>query len=283
MAAIDDAVRLAYAFDKLRAPVLHAAISEWQPPAGSRGLDAGCGTGLPALLLAEAVGPAGHVTGLDLSSQALAAAKGIVEQAGLSERISFKVGDVRQLPFDDDSFDWAWSMDCVGYAPLEPLPLVRELVRVVRPGGQVAILAWSSEQLLPGYPLLEARLRATTAGLAPFVEGKAPGDHFLRALGWFRAAGLEECRARTFVGDTHAPLSDEHRAALTALFDMRWPDVEPELDPDLRADYRRLCQWESPAFAVNDPDYYAFFTYSMFEGRVAVLDGGLRPGQSPSG
>ena len=36
--------------------------------------------------------------------------------------------------------------------------------------GRVAILAWSSEQLLPGYPLLEARLRATTAGLAALDE-----------------------------------------------------------------------------------------------------------------
>ena len=65
-----------------------------------------------------------------------------------------KEGSVTELPFDDDTFVWAGSMDCVGYLPLEPAPLLSELARVVRPGGRVAILAWSSEKLLPGYPLL---------------------------------------------------------------------------------------------------------------------------------
>lgn len=160
------------------------------------------------MLLAETVGPAGHITGLDLSPEILVYAKDMVNKAGLSERISFREGDVNKLPFDDDTFDWVWSVDCVGYAPIEPLPLVEELARVVKPGGRVAILAWSYEKILPGYPLLEARLNATSAGIAPFVQGKKPESHFLRAQGWFRDAGLEECKAQTFAGDAHAPLAD---------------------------------------------------------------------------
>jgi len=263
----------------LREPVLCSAIEALQLPSGSRGLDAGCGIGLPALLLAEAVGPAGHVTGLDLSPEFLVHAEEIVEQAGLSEQITFQEGDVNKLPFDDDTFDWAWSVDCVGYAPLEPLPLVKELARVVKPGGSVAILAWSSEKLLPGYPLLEARLNATSAGIAPFARGKRPELHFLRALGWFHDAGLEEPTARTFAGDAHAPLSDDIRSALIALFEMRWPGAESELaqeNADTKhpaAEYRRLCLPESPDFILNHPDYYAFFTYSMFYGQVAKIAG----------
>jgi demethylmenaquinone methyltransferase/2-methoxy-6-polyprenyl-1,4-benzoquinol methylase len=227
------------------------------------------------LLLAEAVGAAGHVTGLDLSPEILDYAKDMVEKAGMSERITFREGDVNKLPFDDDTFDWAWSVDCVGYMPVEPVPLVKELVRVVEPGGGVAILAWSSEKLLPGHPELEARLSATTAGIAPFVKGKKPESHFLRALGWLRDAGLEERAARTFAGDAHAPLTDDLRSALTALFQMRWPGVEPELRQedadgnDLWAEYQRLCLPESPDFILDHPDYYAFFTYSMFQGKVA--------------
>ncbi|MGD9047303.1 MAG: class I SAM-dependent methyltransferase, partial [Anaerolineae bacterium] len=196
--------------------------------------------------MAEAVGPAGHITGLDLSSELLAYAEDVVKKAGLSERISFREGDVNDLPFDDDVFDWAWSVDLVGYAPIEPLPLVQELARVVRPGGSVAILAWSSEHLLPGYPVLEAKLKGTTAGIAPFVKGMEPESHFLRALGWFRDAGLKERTARTFAGDAQAPLTDDVRSALTALFEMRWPGVDSELrkeDVDgerLWAGYRRL-------------------------------------------
>ena len=266
---MDNYVRMANVFDCLREPVLRSAIQTLQLPLGSQGLDAGCGNGLQALLLAEAVGPAGHITGLDLSPEFLAYAKDVVKKAGLSERISFREGDVNQLPFDEDTFDWAWSVDCVGYAPIEPLPLVNELTRVVKHGGTVAILAWSSEQLLTGHPLLEARLNATSAGIAPFVRGKKPESHFLRALGWFRDAGLDERTARTFVGDAHAPLTSDLRSALAALFEMRWPGAESELSRDDRAEYQRLCLPESPDFVPDCPDYYAFFTYSMFHGKVA--------------
>lgn len=249
-------------------PLISKAIKALRLPLASQGLDAGCGIGLQSLQMAEAVGPVGHITGLDISPEFLAYARDIVEQAGLSRSISFQEGDVRQLPFDNHSFDWAWSADCVGYAPLEPLPLVKELVRVVKPGGMVAILAWSSQMLLPGYPILEAHLNATSAGIAPFFEGKPPEMHFLRALGWFREAGLGKPVSFTFSGQAYAPLTDNLRRALIALFEMRWPGVEAELKPEDRTEYQRLCLSKSPDFILNHPDYYAFFTYSMFCGMV---------------
>lgn len=268
MTAIDDYVQISYDSNLLREPVLRSAIQDLQLPKGSRGLDAGCGIGLQALLLAEAVGPKGHITGLDLSPEFLDIAKKLVAEAGYTKRISFREGDVKELPFDDNTFDWAWSVDCVGYAPIEPLPLVKELGRVVRPGGTVAILAWSSENLLPGHPILEARLRATSAGIAPFVKGKNPELHFTRALGWFRDAGIEKCKARTFVGDAHAPLDNDLRQAFTALLQMRWPEVESELTQENWTEYQHLCLPESSDFILDHPDYYAFFTYSLFHGKV---------------
>ena len=246
-----------------------SAIQALRLPAGSQGLDAGCGIGLQALLLAEEIGSGGHVTGLDVSPAFLNRGREIVEKAGLSERISFHEGDVTKLPFDDDTFDWIWSSNCAGYGPFEPFSLLKELARVVKPCGTVAILVWSSQQLLPGYPLLEARLNATTSGIAPFVKGKRPELHFLRALGWYREAGLEEPAAQTFVDDVHAPLGDDIRSALVALFQMRWPGAQSELTQEDWAEYQRLCQPESPDFVLNLPDYYAFFTCSMFHGKVA--------------
>jgi ubiquinone/menaquinone biosynthesis C-methylase UbiE len=269
MTDIEHFVQMAHLFNHLRGPILRSAIQALKLPSGSQGLDAGCGVGLQAMLLAETVGPAGHITGLDLSPEFIDYAKDLVAKASLSERVSLRKGNVSQLPFDDDTFDWAWSMDCVGYAPMEPLPLIKELTRVVRPGGSVAILAWSSERILPGYPLIEARLSATSAGIAPFVKGKKPEAHFSRALGWFREAGLDECTARSFASDAHAPLTDDLRNTLTALFEMRWPGVEAELTPEDWSEYQRLCLPESPDFIVDHPDYYAFFTYTMFHGKVA--------------
>jgi hypothetical protein len=116
--------------------------------------------------------------------------------------------------------------------------------------------------------VLEAHLNATSSGIAPFVEGTAPELHFPRMMGWFRRAGMEEVTARTFSGDVCAPLSGEMRSALTALIEMRWVDVGAELSEGDRAEYQRLCLAESPEFILDLPDYYAFFTYSMFRGRV---------------
>ena len=257
-----------YLSDFLREPVIRSAIRALQLPSGSRGLDAGCGIGSHTLLLAEAVGPSGQVTGLDLSSEFLIRAREIAEKSDLSEQVSFQEGDINKLPFDNDTFDWIWSVDCVGYAYGEPLPLVKELARVVKPGGSVAILMWSSQQLLPGHPLLEARLNATSFGIAPFVKGMRPELHFMRAMGWFRDAGLKEPTAKTFVGEVNAPLSDDIRSALVSLFQMRWGEPQSELTQEDWAEYRRLCQPESSDFILNLPDYYAFFTYSMFHGKV---------------
>ena len=253
----------------LREPTLRSAIQALELPPGSQGLDAGCGIGLQVLWLAEAVGSAGHVTGLDISGEFLLHAKEVVKKSGLSEQISLKEGDVNKLPFDDDTFDWVWSSDCVGYPTGDLLPLLKEIARVVKPGGTVAILAWSSQQLLPGYPLLEARLNATCSALIPCVKGKKPESNFLRALGWFCHAGYEEPTVQTFVGDVHVPLSEDIRTALISLFQMLWGEPQPGVSQEDRAEYQRLCQPDSPDFILNLPDYYAFFTYSMFSGKVA--------------
>ncbi len=253
----------------LRESILRAVIKTLQLPPGGRGLDAGCGIGLQCMLLAEAVGLTGHVTGLDISSDFLKRGMEIVKEAGLSERISFQEGNVASLPFDNDTFDWAWSADCIGYMPSEPLPLLKELARVVKPGGILSICAWSSENLLPGYPRLEARLRATSAGIAPFVHGKRPETHFLRALSWFRELGMKNPSAKIFADSCCAPLYDEIRNALVSLFDMRWPDADFELSSDDQKEFQRLCVPGSPDFILDLPDYYAHFTYTVFWGKVA--------------
>ncbi|MFC2027377.1 class I SAM-dependent methyltransferase [Chloroflexota bacterium] len=258
------------AVNPVRKSTIRAAIETLQLPSGSIGLDAGCGVGLQCLQLADTVGPEGHVTGIDMTPEFLERGKEMVKDAGFSERISFKEGDVANLPFDDNSFDWVWSSDCVGYGPWEPLPLLQELARVVRPGGIVALAAWSSEKLLPGYPVLEARLGTTSVGLAPFVPGNDPQKHFLRALGWFRELGFEEPKAEVFSKSIHTPADDEMRNAMTYLFESRWHEVESELEPEDRMEYQRLCDPESPDFILDHPDYYGFFTYSMFWAKVPV-------------
>ncbi len=253
----------------LRAPLLRSIIQSLQLPYGSRGLDAGCGIGLQCQLLLEAVGMDGHIVGLDILPELLAYGTRMVEQAGLAGQIMFRQGSVSQLPFEEDSFDWAWSADCIGYPAGELSPLLDELIRVVKPGGSIFLLGWSSQQLLPGYPLLEARLNGTCSGYLPFLKDKRPEQNFMRSLAAFRKAGLQEVQAQTFVADICAPLKSGEKTALTSLFEMLWGTQQREVSDGDWKKYQQLCSPGSPDFILDLLNYYGFFTYTVFRGRVA--------------
>ncbi len=262
-------ITMALKANPIREPMLRDAIQALKLAPGSKGLDAGCGIGLQALLLAEAVGPSGHVTGLDTSKEFLQYAQNLVESSPLSGQITYKEGDVNKLPFDDKTFDWVWSVDCVGYpSEKHPLSKLEELARVAKPGGSIAILGWSSQMLLPGHPILEARLNATCSSYLPYIKEKMPKSNFLNALGWFRELGLEDARSRTFVNEIYAPLSVEMRTALISFFEMLWGERQPGVSEEDWAEYQRLCSPDSKDFILDRPDYYAFYTYSMFQGKV---------------
>ncbi|UCD10050.1 MAG: methyltransferase domain-containing protein [Dehalococcoidales bacterium] len=255
-----------YDMNALREPVLHTLINELNLPKGSHGLDNACGIGLQAIVLAGEVGSNGHVTGLDISTEIIDIGRKIIEDAGLSERVSLQQGDIATLPFENGTFDWALSIDGVGYGPGNNLHYLGEMKRVVKSGGMVAIAAWSSEKLLPGYPELEARLGATTSGIAPFVRGKNPELHLSRTLGQLWKLGLTETVAKTYAGSVFAPFDETSRRALVSLFEMRWPNVEAELSDQDVYEFKRLCNPDSRDFILNIPEYYAYFTYTVFRG-----------------
>ena len=257
-----------YLSDFLRQPLIRTIVNTLNLPQGSTGVDIGCGIGSNTLILAEAVGKSGNIVGIDLSEDFINDAKKRAEIAGLSSQIDFRNRDMKSLSYNDHFFDWAWSMDCVGYAPGNAVNMLKEIARVVKPGGTVFILAWSSQQLLPGYPQLEARLNATSAGIAPFANDQPAKSHFLNALGWFEAAGLKEYTVQTFVGSVQAPLTDEQRKALISLFEMRWGIPKHELSENDWIEFQRLCHPDSPGFILKCHDYYGFFTYTMFHGKV---------------
>jgi demethylmenaquinone methyltransferase/2-methoxy-6-polyprenyl-1,4-benzoquinol methylase len=253
----------------LREPLLSEIIQELNLPNGSSGLDAGCGIGLQAMLLLEAIGTRGHVTGLDILPDLLAYGSKLVEESGLADWITFREGNINCLPFADDTFDWVWSADCIGYPAGELQPVLQELIRVIRPGGSIFLLGWSSQQLLPGYPLLEARLNGTCSGYLPFLRDKSPESNFMCALHAFHDAGLQNIKAQTYVCNIQAPWKDDMRTALTSLFDMLWGTPQPDVSPQDWAEYQRLCNPESVDFILNVPAYYAFYTCTLFQGTVA--------------
>lgn len=253
----------------LREPVLQQAIAALRLPAGSHGLDLGCGVGDPARLLTQAVGPGGYVTGLDLARPLLNHAREKTAHGARAGSLAFVQGDMHQLPFADSVFDWAWSIDCAGYPAGELLPILRDLSRIVQPGGAVALLGWTSQQLLPGHAPLEARLNAQCSAYAPFLEGQPPLNHFQRALDAFAQAGLTQLTGMTLVGQLQAPLRPEERHGLTLLFEMLWGGAIAQASSADAEAYAHLCSPASPEFIGDLPEYCGFFTYTMFLGRVS--------------
>ena len=257
----------------IRDPVLQTIIKAISLPAGSKGLDAGCGIGLTTLMLADAVGENGLVTGMDIVPEFIQYGGREAARAGFAHQVTFKEGDIlAKLPFGDNTLDWMWSMDCIGYLG-ETALILEELKRVVKPGGRIFILAWTSQMILPGYPVLEARLNATSSSYIPVQQEKGTNDQFLRLPYRFEKAGLQSVEGQTFVGEMLSPLSAGVRTALQSLFEMLWGQPLPGEPPESRMEYERLCSPGSPDHILNLPGYYGFFTCTLFQGAL--------PGEKP--
>jgi SAM-dependent methyltransferase len=115
-------------------PAYRAAVAELGLPPGGRALDAGCGTARALPLLREAVGPSGTVVGVDLTPEMLreATVLGRHRDGALVE------GDGARLPLREGTFDAALAAGLVHHLP-DPEAGLRELARVTRPGGRLAL------------------------------------------------------------------------------------------------------------------------------------------------
>lgn len=122
--------------------VTRALVEYSRPQPGMRVLDLASGTGEPAISVAGIVGPGGHVSAFDLSSELLEIATGRAAQRGLSN-ISFHLGDAHQLPFQNEEFDLATCRFGVMFFSDVVRALV-ELHRVLRPGARACFAAWGA-------------------------------------------------------------------------------------------------------------------------------------------
>jgi SAM-dependent methyltransferase len=118
--------------EQIGLPLQGAALDAAHVTAGTRLLDAGCGAGLLPLL-AHLRGA--QVTAFDAAPTLLAVVRERVPTADVRE------GDLEALPFADSSFDAVTAVNGVFYAA-DMAAAMRELARVVRPGGRIVITAW---------------------------------------------------------------------------------------------------------------------------------------------
>ncbi|MET7727438.1 class I SAM-dependent methyltransferase [Streptomyces mirabilis] len=115
-------------------PAYAAAVGELGLREGDRVLDAGCGTGRALPPLRAAVGPSGVVVAADLTPAMLAAAV----RAGRHRDGQLLLADVTALPLRTESLDAVLGAGLIAHLP-NPAENLRELARVVRPGGTLAL------------------------------------------------------------------------------------------------------------------------------------------------
>jgi len=117
--------------------------------AGAKVLDVCCGTGASALPAAQAVGKNGFVVGVDLAARLLDRARTKALAAGL-DNVEFRLADMTALKYPDRSFDAVVSVFSIFFVP-DMEGLVRELWRMVRPGGKLAVTTWGARIFGPAY------------------------------------------------------------------------------------------------------------------------------------
>ncbi|MXX76211.1 MAG: ubiquinone/menaquinone biosynthesis methyltransferase [Holophagales bacterium] len=173
-----------------------------------RVLDVASGTGDLAIAIARRF-PSAVVSGVDTSAAMTGIGQGKVESAGLAERVTLASGDAQELGFPDRSFDAAAIAFGIRNVP-DRVRALREMARVTRPGGRVAVLELSEPASGPLAALARFHIRVLVPLIGALVAGGAeyrylrrsirafpPPDQFARTM---TAAGLApvETRPLTF-------------------------------------------------------------------------------------
>jgi ubiquinone/menaquinone biosynthesis C-methylase UbiE len=127
-------------------PFAAILLDHAKPQPGEKVLDVACGTGIVSRLVAPAIGVAGAVVAVDINPAMLAV--GRAQPAPQGAAIDWREGSALALPLPDEAFDLVLCQAGLQFFPDRPASL-REMKRVLRPGGRVAISVWRSPEHNP--------------------------------------------------------------------------------------------------------------------------------------
>jgi SAM-dependent methyltransferase len=179
------------------APVAEVLIDRARVKAGERIVDVGCGSGATTIALAQIVGPAGHVLGIDISAPMLARARQLAP-AGLP--IDFVLADATVYPFVSASFDLLVSRFGVMFFA-QPARSFANMRRALRPSGRLTFACWRDPR---DNPFFMAPLQAVYKHVSnlpqpgpedpgPFSFASEQRVHRILSEAGFSGIGMEPC------------------------------------------------------------------------------------------
>jgi len=155
-------------------------------------VDLGCGGGMDVFLAARQVGSSGRVIGIDMTSEMLARARAGQQKLGLTN-VEFHQSTIDRLPLSDNSVDCVISNCVINLVP-DKLAVFREILRVLKPGGRVALSDIALKQELP------SEVKQSVEAYVGCISGAILIDDYRRLL---EQAGF----ASVVVTDTEADLN----------------------------------------------------------------------------
>ena len=225
-------------FDEQMACLNHRLVADARLRSGLRVLDLGSGTGYPALLGAQAVGPTGSVIGMDLAEQMLDVARRKASSLKLTN-VTFRTGDVTTLPFEANSFDAVTSRFCLMFLPDIP-KAAAEIARVLKPGGWLAAAVWSTPDKNPSIRLSMEAIKQVVE--LPPPDPTAPGIFRLAKpgdlAGMLQQAGLTDVAEQEFLAEWSYGSAEEYYTSLTELA-APIQNLMAKLTPDQVQDVKR--------------------------------------------
>jgi arsenite methyltransferase len=233
-------------------------------------LDAACGGGSFLPLMIELVGASGKVSAIDLAPENVKSVQAKVVQNHWSNLTSADVGSILALPYADRSFDAVWCANTMQYLTEEEVDgAIKELSRVVRPGGLVALKDYDAtcQQFLPlPYALCLHRYEAMARA------GNLNNQGLLRTpylSQYMRAAGLVEVRQKPTLMVRFSPLRDvEKKFFSDHLRFFAAQGVQADLPFEEKEIWRQLSDLDSPDHILKHPDFQYRAIQTVFAGRV---------------
>jgi ubiquinone/menaquinone biosynthesis C-methylase UbiE len=193
--------------EKMYAPLTRALIEEAQIVAGQSVLDIGGGAGEPSLTIARVVGPSGHVTFTDPTAGMVKATSEESERRGLTN-IEFHQCAAEKFPFANNSFDAAVGrLSAMFFSDVSTA--LREVFRVIKPGGLVAFLVWADRDLNPFFSVITEVLNQFVPS-EPEDEDAPAAFRFARPgklAKLLKEVGAASVKERAVKFDTEAPIN----------------------------------------------------------------------------